>query len=246
MMKIFIFLILFFKMSTAKAPEPINQWIIWNVGQGQWITEITNETCTHFDFGGEIFALKKIKPLLNQNCRYKINQLYLSHADWDHYSFYNFIVQNNIQTCWKSKPLEPLKKINLAIPFCNTVPSALSLVNPVTILFYDPLQKKRNESSTVLEVNNFLIPGDSPIPQEKKWLKNISDKNKIHFLILGHHGSRTSTSEALLKKIPDLKMAIATSRYKKYRHPHKDVIDRLHNHHLNVIKTEDWGSILIQ
>ena len=52
----YIFLILFFKMSLADSPIHMNEWIIWNSGQGQWVTQVTNETCTHFDFGGEVFA----------------------------------------------------------------------------------------------------------------------------------------------------------------------------------------------
>ncbi len=241
-MPLLIFLILFFKMSTANAPNQFNQWIIWNVGQGQWVTKITNDTCTHFDFGGEVFSLKKIKPLFNKNCKHKINQLYLSHADWDHYAFYNFILQNSTKTCWKLKPDEPLKKLNLEIPYCSKAyPDSKT-----DILFYDQTPKNRNDTSTVIQKEGFLIPGDSTIKQEKKWVKNISADQRIEFLILGHHGSRTSTSDLLLSRLPDLKMAIATSRFKKYGHPHKDVIERLQKHHLNAIRTESWGSILIQ
>jgi competence protein ComEC len=240
-MQIFIFLILFFKMSIAESPNYIHHWVIWNVGQGQWITEVKNESCTHFDFGGEISALKKIKPLYNQNCRYKINKLYLSHADWDHYAFYNFIIKNNIKTCWKLKPREALKKLNIDAPYCTE----RTINNPIEILFYDQTSRYRNETSTVLLVKDFLIPGDSPTKQEKKWIKNIPEQNTIKFLVLGHHGSRTSTSQQLLKQLPLLKMAFVTSRFKKYGHPHADVVRRLKDHHLTPVKTESWGTVLI-
>ncbi len=241
-MRIYIFLILFFKMSVANSPMPINEWIIWNSGQGQWITQITNETCTHFDFGGEVFTLKKIKPLYIQFCKNKTNELYLSHTDWDHYGFYNFLIQNNIKTCWRSKPFESLKKINFDVPFCT----AFSNDN-TKILFHDSSHilnsTNRNDTSTVITTDHFLIQGDSPFKQEKKWVKNISETDEIRFLILGHHGSRTSTSDFLLSRLPQLKMAFATSRFKKYGHPHKDVVERLKQHHLNAITTESWGTI---
>jgi hypothetical protein len=48
------------------------QFIIWNVGQGQWTTYDTLEICYHFDVGGEHFPLKKIRQL----CRHKQNEIY--------------------------------------------------------------------------------------------------------------------------------------------------------------------------
>ncbi len=246
-MKEFIFLILFLKLSIAQSPFLVDSWMIWNVGQGQWLTHIERDMCTHYDFGGEVFALKKIRPLFIKNCRDKKNQLYLSHADWDHYAFYNFILKNSQKVCWKIKPEEPLKKLSLDIPYCENSTTYPPLQSSNTkVLFYDQHEKNRNDTSTVLQVDQLLIPGDSPIKQEKKWIQNISMNNTINFLILGHHGSRTSTSDMLLQKLPHLKMAFATSRFKKYGHPHKQVIERLREHHLNVIKTEDWGTILIR
>lgn len=245
-MRLMIFIILFLKLSSSEAPHLIDHWIVWNVGQGQWVTEIKNEVCIHYDFGGEVFALKKIKPLFTKYCQQKTNQLYLSHADWDHYAFYNFIVKNNVSTCWKLKPAEELKKIDFEISACLRSKNP----EPIHILFYNQFENlkkiSRNETSTVLEANGILIPGDSPLRQEKKWAQHIVDGHQIHTLILGHHGSRTSTGDLLLNRLTHLKMAISTSRFKKYGHPHKEVLDRLKEHHLNAIKTEDWGTVLIE
>lgn len=234
-----IFMILIFKLSVATSPTLIHHWMIWNVGQGQWITLIENSTCSHFDFGGEIFSLKENRQRFLVNCKNKENQFYLSHADFDHYSFYNFIIKNSITSCWQIRPTEPLKKINNEIPICS---EATKLAN---VLHADSLIQKRNESSTVLQIEQILIPGDSPSQKEKLWVKNIPLKNEIKILILGHHGSQTSSSEILLSKLPLLKMAIASSRFKKYGHPHKKVLDRLKARHMNVIRTEDWGTIMI-
>ncbi len=234
-----IFIILFLKLSVASSPTLIHHWMIWNVGQGQWITLVENSKCSHFDFGGEVFSLKENRKRFLLSCKNKINQMYLSHADFDHYSFYNFIIKNSISTCWQIRPTESLKKINSEIPIC---PEASNLLN---VLHSDSLIQKRNDSSTVLRIENFLIPGDSPSQKEKLWVKNIPVQNEIEILILGHHGSQTSNSEILLSKLTQLKMAIASSRFKKYGHPHKKVVDRLKAHRLNVIRTEDWGTIMI-
>ena len=234
-----IFMILFLKLSIAISPTLIHHWMIWNVGQGQWVTLVENSTCSHFDFGGEVFSLKDNRQRFLVNCKNKTNQLYLSHADFDHYSFYNFIIKNSISACWQIRPAEALKKINTEIPICP------NLQQTIKIIHSDSQIQKRNDSSTVLHFENLLIPGDSPSQKEKLWVNNIPIKNNIHILILGHHGSQTSSSEILLSRLPQLKMAIASSRFKKYGHPHKKVVDRLKKHHLNVIRTEDWGTIMI-
>ena len=78
-MRLLVFLILLFKISTANAPDYIEHWVIWNVGQGQWITEIENDTCTHFDFGGEVFAIKKINMAVTKSCQILVSQIHLAH-----------------------------------------------------------------------------------------------------------------------------------------------------------------------
>lgn len=235
-----IFFILFLKLSVASSPTLIHHWVIWNVGQGQWITLVENSTCSHFDFGGEVFSMKENRQRFLVNCKNKENQFYLSHADFDHYSFYNFIVKNSITSCWQIRPTEALSKINSEVPICSASPQNVKIIHS------DSQIQKRNDSSTVLQIEKFLIPGDSPSQKEKIWAKNILLKNEIEILILGHHGSQTSSSDVLLSKLPRLKMAIASSRFKKYGHPHKKVINRLKMHDLNVIRTEDWGTIMIQ
>lgn len=234
------FLILILKLSIAEAPYLVNHWLIWNVGQGQWLTLVENTTCSHFDFGGEVFSLKQNRSRFIQNCKNKSNQLYLSHADFDHYSFYNFILKNSFHVCWQMRPQEALKRITGESPFCADFPAAIHVLHTDTEI------KRRNESSSVLQVKTLLIPGDSPIQKEKIWARHIPQKNQIEILILGHHGSQTSSSKILLSRLPRLKMAIASSRYKKYGHPHKKVLERLKIHHLNVIRTEDWGTLMIQ
>jgi beta-lactamase superfamily II metal-dependent hydrolase len=41
-------------------------------------------------------------------------------------------------------------------------------------------------------------------------------------------------------------MAIASSRWARYHHPAPVVVARLKKHGIAVLKTEDWGSILIE
>jgi beta-lactamase superfamily II metal-dependent hydrolase len=103
--------------------------------------------------------------------------------------------------------------------------------------------KSPNDFSHVFVYNNkLLIPGDSPKKMERLWSPLIAHK-KIKWLSLSHHGSKTSTSEAFLKNAPFLTQAIASARHKVYGHPHKIILNRLKQHGIATLRTEDWGNI---
>ena len=73
--------------------------------------------------------------------------------------------------------------------------------------------------------------------------KAIANLTEAQYLLLGHHGSRTSTSEQLLVGLPHLKLAIASSRHRRFGHPHLETQLRLKSHHVPLITTEDWVNI---
>lgn len=236
-------LLLLFNFSFSQNSSKL---IIWNVGQGQHITHLNESTCWHFDLGGEHFDWKKLKYL----CGDKKNAVIISHVDYDHL--------NGLSQAWRH-----LKQICIFPPSYQQI----NLGKYKTLLRYSKcadhwlkqnfiLQinrnhnlnvKRENQLSRVLLLKNkVLIPGDSTSVEEKIWSKNISKNIPIQLLILGHHGSKTSTSKALLQRLPHLQMAIASSRYQKYRHPHPETLYRLKKNKTPVLKTEDWGHIIFE
>ena len=82
---VIVFFLITFKLSSAQNLEFINIWVVWDIGQGQWVTHLTTEACLHFDIGGEIGSYKYIDHPLKKNCSDKKNILFLSHWDFDHY-----------------------------------------------------------------------------------------------------------------------------------------------------------------
>jgi competence protein ComEC len=65
-------------------------------------------------------------------------------------------------------------------------------------------------------------------------------------LKVGHHGSRTSTSELWLEVVdPDLAV-ISAGRSNKYNHPHQDIINRLKSLSIPYIGTFQNGTILMK
>ena len=242
-----VFLICFFYLNNARAPIYNNYWIVWNVGQGQWVSQIKTDECLHFDAGGEYLYYKLIHKKIILNCGNKLNRIFLSHWDFDHYSFIIHLARYLPQICWQSKPLLTrniywANKVNqLNIKKCSP---EYFIKEPLTQ--WAPIwSKKSNDSSQVYLYQSTLMMGDLPQKQEVAFINEMSSiqLQKINVLILGHHGSKTSTSLPLLQKLPSLYFAIASARFLKYKHPHHDTLKRLYSFNIPLLKTEDWGNI---
>jgi competence protein ComEC len=82
---------------------------------------------------------------------------------------------------------------------------------------------------------------------EKIWLRARALAGAgPRWLVLGHHGSRTSTSEALLTHLSGLKQALASSRMARFGHPHAEVRTACRKHGVALISTEAWGHVILE
>ncbi len=237
-----VLLIVTFKLNLAETPAYRNLWVVWNIGQGQWVTHVTSDTCVHFDMGGEFGSFKTVKSRFLQLCGRKPNRLHLSHWDYDHYLNITAVAKAVPRLCWDTLPeyghFKPTAKkiLDLEIPTCTSAGENLTVWLPTSA-------RNTNEASAVFLVENkVLLPGDSPIAQEKIWQQKL-DVARAQILILGHHGSRTSTGLDLLARLTQVKLAISSARFAKYRHPHIETLNRMSKFKIPVLRTEDWGNI---
>ncbi len=212
------------------------QLIVWNVGQGQWVTLKQTNECLHFDMGGEYAPWKAIMNA----CRRLPNRISFSHWDWDHIGFSPKLNRFLPQSCVLRPPSgksNSKKKLMLA-----RLPSCREMNQP--FLEWSPTKAhSANSASRVFLWRDVLIPGDSDKGQEAIWQSQLPKTTFTRVLILGHHGSRTSTSKRLLLKLPNLKMAIASARQSRYGHPHPEVIQKLEEQKIPLLSTEHWGNI---
>jgi competence protein ComEC len=241
-LKLAIFLLLFLSASRLHLEEADHDFlVVWDVGQGQWATWVTAEACFHFDVGGERMPSFQIKKL----CRGKNNSVYLSHWDWDHISFAGKLLRLLPRTCLSLPPegKSSAHKMKMLAMF----PRCLQTTASIRSIYQSaggPAQSN-DLSHVLLMQNKYLIPGDSTKQAEKAWA-TVPELASTKWLLLGHHGSRTSTSEELLQRLPRLKVAVASARFRKYGHPHAEVIARLRRHHVPLLRTEDWGHLIFQ
>jgi competence protein ComEC len=99
------------------------------------------------------------------------------------------------------------------------------------------------------EKYKFLFMGDAYIAQEKEILSYCKEADncddlKVDVLKLGHHGSKTSTSEDFLEKIMPKVAVIMVGDDNRYGHPHYETIERLENFNINIMRTDRDGDIV--
>ncbi len=215
--------------------EQRNLIVFWNVGQGSWTTLITSGACVHVDTGG------RWRPLI-KTCQSRKNYLWFTHYDWDHISLARKIFMAAPDTCLMQAVPRHIKtfkrKFLSIIPQCQQSAHGVSLIYQANFL-------ENNDSSAFVLAKQILITGDATQKMEKKWLHKIPWQN-MHVLLAGHHGSRTSLSPQLLKRLSRLRMVIVSAEKKKYGHPHKETVEKLLRARVPMIKTEDFGSVALE
>lgn len=94
--------------------------------------------------------------------------------------------------------------------------------------------------------NEFLFTGDSPQKIEN-YLVSLDAKNlKSDVLKIGHHGSRTSTSEQFLGYVDPQYAVISVGKDNKYGHPYQEVLELLNQFKISILRTDESGTIKIK
>lgn len=89
-----------------------------------------------------------------------------------------------------------------------------------------------------------LVPGDM-YSESEECLAERAVLPDTEVLIVSHHGSKYSTSEALLEAArPDI--AIISSGYNTYGHPHPEVLKRLYAYDVEIHRTDREGTVCIR
>lgn len=90
----------------------------------------------------------------------------------------------------------------------------------------------------------FLFPGDAPAAVEEYLASLDRELLRCQVLKVGHHGSRTSTSESFLGRISPAYAVISDGKENKYGHPHQEVLERLRSFDAEVLRTDQLGTVL--
>ncbi|MBI3306020.1 MBL fold metallo-hydrolase [Candidatus Nomurabacteria bacterium] len=92
-----------------------------------------------------------------------------------------------------------------------------------------------------------MLTGDATSLTEEMILKNnLTERLQSDILKVGHHGSRTSTSNAFTAGVAPAYALISDGKENKYGHPHPDVLDTLSSFGAKIFRTDLLGTIIMK
>ena len=223
-----------------------------DVGQGDSALIVTkNNKSVLIDTGGKVgsnYSLMKsnVIPFFKSIGIRKLDYLFITHGDYDHAGYgidlvNNFNVKNRFTNKGKYNSLE--KKLNIK-SFNN---SYIKIDNVEIYSLNSKLYNNENSDSLVLLViiDNYklLFMGDASINTEKDIMNNY-DIGDVFILKVGHHGSKTSSSEEFINSVNPKYSIISVGKNNKFGHPNKEVLDNLSNS--KIYRTDIDGSIMFK
>lgn len=203
-----------------------------NVGQGDsiLISDVLNSHHYLIDTG-KPSSYPMVKQFLDARNINKIDILFISHYDSDHCG--------NIESLIVDYDIE------------RVVDYHFNEIKSDKLTFYDLNDryfKETNDNSQViftkLNKHNFIFTNDAPRFVEKNIIQTY-DKLESTYLLVGHHGSNTSTCQAFLASIKPKLAIISSGLNNFYNHPHPEVIKQLKDNDIPFLNTAYDGDITV-
>ncbi len=219
---------------------------IADVGQGLFTTINYKGLNMIYDCGststkkmGEYIAL----PYLTKRGITKVDAIFISHWDEDHYSGLNDLLNSHIKinNIFSSHSNEHFHVQELSAGYKMKYDDNLSM--EILWPYEDLYIGNINNSSLVLSLNyknrSILLPGD--IEEEAEYAI-YNDLNNYDLILVPHHGSKTSSTVQFVDAVSP-KIAVLSYGRNLYGIPHQEVISRYENAGSKIFSTFEQGEI---
>ena len=204
-----------------------------NVGQGDSILIKNKNHIVMIDTGGNTsfdIASEVLIPFLKKEQIYHIDALITTHNDADHTGGAKSLIRNF--------------KVNNYYERDEFVTYTIGDIHLENINHYHALDE--NDSSLVFNLDflnaKWLLMGDASVNVEKYLIDNNVDID-CDYLKVGHHGSKTSSSEEFLSLASPKEAIISVGKNNQYHHPNDEVIERLNKMNITIRRTDIEGTI---
>lgn len=210
-----------------------NYVVFINVGQGDCCLVHNKNKNILIDTGGSIYkdiATDVLIPYFNKKHIKKIDQIFISHNDYDHNGALETLISNfNVDEIIEGSNFYDKKVGDIIFKNLNTF-------NPGS---------EDNDNSSIIYFNfidlTFLLMGDAGIEIENRLLDEYPNLT-ADIIKIGHHGSSTSTSDRLLYETK-VKEAVISVGKNSYGHPESIVLEKLEKYGVTIRRTDIEGSI---
>ena len=171
--------------------------------------------------------------------------LTITHGDFDHGGMAKNLIKNfkikHIILNRENNNLEKeiIKKFKGKI---TNISEGIIKIENITLNFLNGLNTyDENKASLIIYTNienrNILLMGDAT-KESENYILNTYNLPKMDILKVGHHGSNTSTSKKLIKKISPKISLISAGKNNIYGHPHQETLKKLKNSDVYITKKD--------
>ena len=226
-----------------------------DVSQGDAMVIKDRDNLYLVDTGGSInyeYSSQIVKYIKSLGLN-KIDKMFITHGDMDHLgSSYEIVNKINVKQVYFNNNEyneNEIKLINLLkkkkIPFFK-LKDYYYKKNNIIIDGKSYYSSNENDSSIIIKLNidnyKFLLMGDASNRVDKLLINDGIEK--VDVIKVGHHGSRTSTSNELISKVNPAYSVISVGENNLYKHPNIEVLDRLNK--TIIYRTDKDGSIMFK
>ena len=230
-----------------------------NVGQGQSVSVFSGEDTLLIDCGG-IFSSDNAGDTVGRyllSCgRKQVDLLLLTHLHEDHVNGIPVLmeylpVKEIVFYAYSTDEDSQLDTILSAAESHGTKITAVgkeaeASLGRISIRMAEPLDVGDTNELCLFSIASIgeydlLITGDAPKEAERRFLsENVLPD--IDLFVVGHHGSKTSSSEELLSAVPHATAVISTG-YNTYGHPSPETLEALFRHEIPFFRTDLSGTL---
>jgi competence protein ComEC len=235
----------------GEEPAGLTRVTVLDVGQGTSVLVQAGDRTLAYDTGGgdpagANMANAVLLPYLRQRGTSALDTLVISHADNDHSA--------GARTLLAAMP-------TARVYYGGRVPG-LARGRPCVsghawrwpggqrFQFLSPAgpgARSSNDNSCVLHIEaggrKLLLAGDVENAQERELVRYWGTSLASDWLLVAHHGSRTSSSYALLKAVQPGIAVLSSGYANRFGHPHGEVIDRLSRMGVTIYSTATGGAL---
>ncbi|MBL8538887.1 MAG: DNA internalization-related competence protein ComEC/Rec2 [Betaproteobacteria bacterium] len=248
----------------ASRPQPLPEGAlrltVLDVGQGLAVVAQTHAHALLYDAGpdytGDADAGNRIVvPFLRASGVTRLDGLVLSHDDSDHIGGAASVLQT-VPIGWivSSLPDEhPLRAPAAASGRCLGGQQwewdgvRFEMLSPAP--GDDFRGRSDNDSSCVLKMTaatgSALLPGDIERRAETELVARVGDRVRSTLLIAPHHGSRTSSSDALLDAVRPATVVFTAGYRNRFGHPKPEVIARYRDRDIDMLRSDRDGALRV-
>lgn len=235
---------------SPRPTEPVTRLTVLDVGQGTAVVIQRADRVLVFDTGpgtpgGYTLAGAVVIPYLRRQGIARLDTLVVSHGDADHSAGWAEMLAAFPASRVRYGPDQDHSH---GRP-CRAG-EAWRWPGGVVLRFLSPAQvhpQSTNDSSCVLQVStprhSLLLPGDIGGAQERELVRYWGDALASHWLLVSHHGSRTSSYWSFLKHVEAGYAVVSAGYANRFGHPHPLVVERLKRAGARIFTTPQSGAI---